>query len=236
MNVKKNPNANLENKKSLFFLIGLAIALTASYSVLEYKSPVQKMTIQKAGYFNSNMDDLPPVTKPKELKKPKPILQPDIIEVVENNKDILIELNIPISESFVDEPIDMNDFEEATEEDVPMVFETVEDLPLFPGYEDISDNKEQKDAFMKEIMKHVRKNFKYPEIAKEMGIEGRVFVQFVISKEGRITNAIVLRGIDKSLNNEALRIVNKIPKLTPAKQRKVPVSVSFVLPITFRLQ
>jgi|LGOV01.1.fsa_nt_gb protein TonB len=236
MNVKKNPKANLENKRNLFFLIGLVIALSVSYSVLEYKSPAQKYNIQNAGYFNDIIDDFPPITKTKELKKPKPIAAPDLIEVVPDKTDILIELDIPDTESWEDDSIDEPIINEPEEDEAPVEFRTVEDLPLFPGYENLVDNKEQKEAFMKEVFKHVKKHFRYPEIAKEMGIEGRVFVHFIIEKDGSIKNVIVARGVDKSLDNEAIRIVNKLPKLTPAKQRKVPVRVSFILPITFRLQ
>ncbi len=156
--------------------------------------------------------------------------------MVPDKTDILIELDIPDTESWEDDSIDEPIINEPEEDEAPVEFRTVEDLPLFPGYENLVDNKEQKEAFMKEVFKHVKKHFRYPEIAKEMGIEGRVFVHFIIEKDGSIKNVIVARGVDKSLDNEAIRIVNKLPKLTPAKQRKVPVRVSFILPITFRLQ
>ena len=82
--------------------------------------------------------------------------------------------------------------------------------------------------------KHIRKNFRYPEIAQEMGIQGRVYVNFIISKDGSITN-IRMRGPDKNLEKEAARIISKLPKMTPGKQRGIPVRVPFSIPITFRL-
>ena len=82
--------------------------------------------------------------------------------------------------------------------------------------------------------KHIRKNFRYPEIAQEMGIQGRVYVNFIISKDGRITN-VRMRGPDKNLEKEAARIISKLPKMTPGKQRGRPVRVPFSIPITFRL-
>lgn len=88
---------------------------------------------------------------------------------------------------------------------------------------------------MKEIMKHVKKNFRYPEIAKEQGIEGRVICEFTIGIDGIIKDINIVRGIHKSLDNEAIRIVEKIPQLIPAQQRNQAVQVSFYLPITFRL-
>ncbi|MBT4904911.1 MAG: energy transducer TonB, partial [Flavobacteriaceae bacterium] len=82
--------------------------------------------------------------------------------------------------------------------------------------------------------KHIRKNFRYPEIAQEMGIQGRVYVNFIISKDGNITN-VKMRGTDRNLEKEALRIINKLPKMTPGKQRGRPVRVPFSIPIYFRL-
>jgi protein TonB len=86
-----------------------------------------------------------------------------------------------------------------------------------------------------EINKHIRKNFRYPEIAQEMGIQGRVYVNFIISKDGSIKN-IRMRGPDKNLEKEAARIIGKLPNMTPGKQRGRPVRVPFSIPITFRLQ
>ena len=83
--------------------------------------------------------------------------------------------------------------------------------------------------------KHIRKNFRYPEIAQEMGIQGRVYVNFIIAKDGQITN-IRMRGPDKNLEKEAKRIISKLPSMIPGKQRGRPVRVPFSIPITFRLQ
>jgi protein TonB len=83
--------------------------------------------------------------------------------------------------------------------------------------------------------KHIRKNFRYPDIAQEMGIQGRVYVNFIISKDGTITN-IRMRGPDKNLENEAARIIGRLPQMTPGRQRGRPVRVPFSIPITFRLQ
>mgnify|MGYP005832302291 FL=1 len=85
------------------------------------------------------------------------------------------------------------------------------------------------------MQKHIRKNFRYPEIAQEMGVQGRVSVIFVIQKDGSIGN-IRMRGPDKNLEAEAMRIIKKLPKMTPGKQRGRPVKVPFSIPITFKLQ
>ena len=113
-------------------------------------------------------------------------------------------------------------------------FATIEDVPLFPGCETVPKSK-RRDCFQEKINKHIRKNFRYPEIAQEMGIQGRVYVNFIISKDGSIKN-IRMRGPDKNLEKEAARIIGKLPNMTPGKQRGRPVRVPFSIPITFRLQ
>ena len=105
---------------------------------------------------------------------------------------------------------------------------------FFPGCEKV-DKSQRRDCFQEQMNKHIRKNFRYPEIAQEMGIQGRVYVNFIIAKDGQITN-IRMRGPDKNLEKEAQRIISKLPSMTPGKQRGRPVRVPFSIPITFRLQ
>ena len=122
--------------------------------------------------------------------------------------------------------------EEEVDVDVP--FAIIEDVPLFPGCERVKKSQRRK-CFQEKMARHISKNFRYPEIAQEMGIQGRVYVQFVIDKDGSITG-IRTRGPDKNLEKEANRIIAKLPKMTPGKQRGRPVRVPFSIPITFRLQ
>lgn len=119
-------------------------------------------------------------------------------------------------------------------DDVDVPFAVIEDVPIFPGCEKVKKSK-RRDCFQEQMNKHIRKNFRYPEIAQEMGIQGRVYVNFVIGKDGNISN-IRMRGPDKNLENEANRIISKLPKMTPGKQRGKAVRVPFSIPITFKLQ
>ena len=119
-------------------------------------------------------------------------------------------------------------------DDVDVPFAVIEDVPIFPGCERVAKSK-RRDCFQEKINKHIRKNFRYPEIAQEMGVQGRVYVNFIISKDGSIKN-IRMRGPDKNLEKEAARIIGKLPNMTPGKQRGRPVRVPFSIPITFRLQ
>ena len=111
--------------------------------------------------------------------------------------------------------------------DVDVPFAIIEDVPLFPGCENVKKSERRK-CFQDKIQRHIAKNFRYPEIAQEMGIQGRVHVQFIISKDGSITG-IQSRGPDKNLEKEANRIISKLPKMIPGKQR----DVLFVCPLVF---
>ena len=143
-----------------------------------------------------------------------------VIESTETNEDEIIE----VEEVEIEEEID----------DVDVPFAVIEDVPIFPGCERVKKS-ERRDCFQEQMNKHIRKNFRYPEIAQEMGIQGRVYVNFIISKDGSITN-IRMRGPDKNLEKEAQRIISKLPNMTPGKQRGRAVRVPFSIPITFRLQ
>jgi periplasmic protein TonB len=111
--------------------------------------------------------------------------------------------------------------EEAAEEQVFMV---VEEMPSFG------------DGGSNAFRNFVSQNMKYPDVAAENGIQGRVFVQFVVEADGRLTNVRVLRGVDPALDKEAVRVIESSPKWNPGKQRGKPVRVSYTFPITFVLQ
>ena len=119
-------------------------------------------------------------------------------------------------------------------EDIDVPFAVIEDVPIFPGCESVAKS-QRRACFQDKINQHIRRNFRYPEIAQEMGIQGRVYVNFIIAKDGSITN-IRMRGPDKNLENEAQRIISRLPQMTPGKQRGRAVRVPFSIPITFRLQ
>jgi protein TonB len=113
-------------------------------------------------------------------------------------------------------------------------FAIIENIPVFPGCEKVS-KKRQRDCFQEKINKHIRKNFRYPEIAQEMGIQGRVYVSFIIGVDGRVI-MVQARGPDKNLEKEARRIIENLPQMIPGKQRGKAVRVPYSIPITFKLQ
>ena len=234
MQIKKNPKADLTKNSNLYFAIGLAVILFISWRAIEWK------TYDRSGYgyeaLNIDDDDDEDVPITEQIKTPPPPPPPppapEIIEIVEDEEEIE-ETIIESTETDQEEIVEIVEVEEEFE-DVDVPFAVIEDVPIFPGCERVAKSK-RRDCFQEQINKHIRKNFRYPEIAQEMGIQGRVYVNFVIDKDGSITS-IRMRGPDKNLEKEAQRIIAKLPRMTPGKQRGRAVRVPFSIPITFRLQ
>ena len=237
MQLKKNPKADLTKNSSLYFAIGLAAVLFISWQAIEWK------TYDKSGYgyeaLNVEDEDDEEVPITEQLKTPPPPPPPpppapEVIEIVEDEEEVE-ETVIESTETDQEEIVEIEDIEvEDDFEDVDVPFAVIEDVPIYPGCERVAKS-ERRNCFQDKINKHIRKNFRYPEIAQEMGIQGRVYVNFIIAKDGSITNVRML-GPDKNLEKEAARIISRLPKMTPGKQRGRPVRVPFSIPITFRLQ
>ena len=233
MELKKNPKKDINNRSGIYFAIGLVAVMLLAYVALEWK------TYEKPNFYThelSTPDDLIVedhmdkfvVEKPKikQVLPPKIKIEEDDIEVDET----------PIESTEVDidtkilEVSDIKLVENELEPEVNWI--TIEEVPVFPGCENETDKRA---CFGKMMQQHISKVFRYPELEQEMGIEGRVNVMFDIQKDGTIGN-IRKRGPNGNLENEAARIIGKLPKMTPGKQRDQNVKVSFSIPITFRLQ
>lgn len=236
MQLKKNPKADLTKNSSLYFAIGLAVVLFVSWQAIEWK------TYEKTGYGYESLnvededDEEVPITEQIKTPPPPPPPPPapEVIEIVEDEEEVE-ETVIESTETDQEEIVEVEDIEvEDDFEDVDVPFAVIEDVPIFPGCESVAKS-QRRACFQEKMNKHIRKNFRYPEIAQEMGIQGRVYVQFVIAKDGSITS-IRMRGPDKNLEKEAKRIISRLPKMTPGKQRGRAVRVPFSIPITFRLQ
>ena len=238
MQVKKNPNADLNRNSGLYFVIGLTIVLFVTWRALEWKSydSVQEEIVQLIEV--DDMDEEAPVTEQiRTAPPPPPPAAPEVIEVIEDTEEVeetVIESTEITQETVIaDVDLDASDIDLVEEEEEVIVpFAVIEDVPVYPGCEGASDKRA---CFNEMIQKHIRKNFRYPEIAQEMGIQGRVNVMFTIMTDGSIGN-IRYRGPDKNLEAEALRIIQKLPKMTPGRQRGRAVRVPFSIPITFKLQ
>jgi protein TonB len=233
METKKNPKVDLNKDSSLYFVIGLALTLLVSWQAIEWKTYDKDLYGYEA--LNVVQEDIEEIPRSIQLKKPPPPplrLAPKDIEIVDNEKEV-VETVIASSEMNKDEIVEtlevIDDFEDL---DIP--FEIIEDVPIFPGCEKV-DKSQRRNCFQEKMRKHIRKNFRYPEITQKLGIQGRVYVSFVISKDGQIIN-IKMRGPDKNLEKEAERIISKLPKMIPGKQRGQLVRVPFSIPIVFMLQ
>ncbi|NER18232.1 energy transducer TonB [Spongiivirga citrea] len=236
MEPKKNPKADLNKDIGLYFAIGLVIALLAIYIGIEHKTYDPDEAFIGMMNVDEELDEEIPITEQLQTQPPPPPpAAPEVIEVVEDEEEVE-ETVVDDTESDQDEVVeDVEDVEVEEEfEDVDVPFAVIEDVPIFPGCEGVAKS-QRRACFQEKIQKHIRKNFRYPEIAQEMGVQGRVYVNFVIQKDGSIGN-IRMRSPDKNLGKEARRIIDKLPKMTPGKQRGRAVRVPFSIPITFKLQ
>lgn len=237
MKPKKNPDVDPKRNSFLYFQIGLVSVLLFTYLAIELKTYDKEVKAITMAIDDALLDEEVPVTQhlntPPPPPPPPPPAAPEVIKVVENNK-VVEETKMQTTETNQKEIVKVAqvvEVEEEVEVDVP--FSVIEDVPLFPGCEKVSKD-QQRDCFNQKIQEHIKKNFQYPEVAQEMGIQGRVNVMFTIDKDGSISN-VKLRGPDANLEKEAARIISKLPRMIPGKQRGKPVRVPFSVPITFRL-
>lgn len=229
MEVKKSPKADLENKRNLFLMLGLVVALGVILAAFEYKTAPKKADSLGQVEMQAVEEEIIPITREQEVQPPPPPPPPQVVEVlniVDDDVEIEDELFIEESDVTDDMVIDVAPVistQKEEEEEDTQVFFIVEDMPEFPGGE-------------LALRQFIANAIKYPVIAQENGIQGRVYVTFVVNTDGSITDARIARGVDPSLDKEALRVVNTLPKWKPGKQRGKPVRVSYTVPINFVLQ
>ena len=227
MEPKKNPEVNLERKRGLFLQIGLFIAFLIVLSAFEYKS-YEKVEYNLGELNLDNVEEeFIPITKQEVKPPPPPPPPPEVIEIVEDEVEIENEIEIEDTES------DEEDAIEIVEDDDDEVFMIVESMPKFKCMKFKGDKKEYCGDLG--FLKYIQKNVKYPPIAKEYNITGKVYISFVVDKSGSVTNVKVVRGVDKNLDAEAVRVIKSLPKYKPGKQRGKPVRVMFTAPINFWL-
>ena len=234
MQPKKNPNADLNKNRNLYFVIGLTFVTFITWQAIESKTYEKTFDYEALNVEDDDDEDIPITEQIKTPPPPPPPPPaPEVIEVVEDEEEVeetVIESTETDQDEIIIEEIEVED----EFEDIDVPFAVIEDVPIFPGCESVAKS-QRRACFQEQMNKHIRKNFRYPDIAQEMGIQGRVYVNFIIAKDGSITN-IRMRGPDKNLENEAARIIGRLPQMTPGKQRGRAVRVPFSIPITFRLQ
>jgi protein TonB len=227
MELKKTKKANLEGKRTIFLEIGLVVVLAIMLAAFEWSSkPNMENTLGELADMDLE-EEIIPITRQQEVKPPPPPPPPKVTEVlniVEDDVEIEDELIIEDAEADQDMEIEIVEFEEEEEVAEEEVFFIVEDMPSFQG--------KGQEGFRQWIAQNLR----YPEIAAENGISGKVYVQFAVNSRGKVVDAVVVRGVDPALDKEAIRVVMASPSWTPGKQRGKAVKVQFTFPINFVLQ
>ncbi len=227
MEIKKSNKANLENKKFTYLLMGFVFVLSVCYVALEWtEKEVTKYEVTDTDFLFEDELDIIQTTQetPPPPPPPAPVQEVTVLNVVENDVEtetIEIQAEDTKEEVVIAPPVEAPVEEEEPEETIFMVVET---MPEFPGGQ-------------AELFKFLSQNVKYPVIAQENGIQGRVICQFVVNKDGSIVDVEVVRsGGDASLDKEAVRVIKSMPKWKPGKQRGKAVRVKYTVPVNFRLQ
>ena len=213
MEVKKSPKADLEKGKTMGILMGMIVGLAVLFVGFEW-SDREITIVQDQGVADIIAEEEVEITRPEVLTVVEDDVKLDDVEIVSSEDDAAsaqVEAYTP--------PAVVEEEEESSQQ----IFTVVETMPEFPGGQGA-------------LLQYLAKSIKYPVIAQENGIQGRVSCSFVVNKDGSIVDAEVIRGVDPSLDKEALRVINSMPKWSPGKQRGKPVRVKYTVPVTFRLQ
>lgn len=229
MEVKKTENASLENKRLIFVELGFVFALVVVFLAFSYSSKEQTAAVLDAGPQEAIEEEIIPITQETPPPPPEQAKMPvlsDQIDIIDD--DIEVDDNILNLEDDDDLGVEIMDYvegpEEETIEEEAIPFQLVEQKPSFKGGD------------ANEFSKWVNQRLVYPEIAKENGVQGRVMLQFTVNADGTVSNVKVLRGVDPSLDKEAVRVVSSSPKWTPGKQRDRAVKVTYTFPVIFQLR
>ena len=236
MKSKKNPNLDVGRNSSIYFAVGLNVMLLLTYLALEHRTYEKSDTLVDVLQMSEQIEEDIPMTTINIPPPPPPPQITEAITVIENTED-LEETEVKSTEiSFDDviEPaVEVEDVVvEEVEEDIVVPFAVIEKVPIFPGC--TGNNEQLKACFQEKMQEHLVKHFRYPEVASELGIYGKVFVLFQIDKNGYVSK-IKTRGPDQILEKEAERIISLLPKMEPGKQRNKPVAVPYSIPINFKL-
>ena len=226
MELKKNPKVDLEKWKSVFFQAGLIVSLGAvllAFNVTSNQGGAEEFAKLEDVDFD---DEEIPVTRQEEpppTTPPPPQQVVEVLTIVDDDTEIEEEFEMDDTDVDEDTQIEFVEIEEEVEEEEAQIFFIVETMPVFPGG-DLG------------LRKYIAQHTKYPNIARENGIEGRIYVRFCVTETGKVSKVSVLRGVDPILDKEALRVVKALPSWKPGEQRGKKVRVWYTVPINFQLQ
>ena len=227
MEAKKSKKATIENQRGSWLLMGLVVALAFMFVSFEWTQHDVRVAALSSDDESIFVTELVPITFPDEKLEPPPPPENKIVEILEIVKN---DIEVADNVSTVGEDMDATHKTvwippvvetEVVDEDV--IVDVAEIMPEFPGG-------------TAALMKYLGTNIKYPTISQEMGSAGRVIVQFVVDKDGSISNPEVVRGVDAYLDKEAIRVISSMPKWRPGVQNGKKVRVKYTVPVVFRLQ
>lgn len=228
MEAKKSDKANLEKTKTMFTLLGLVISISIVILAFEWKSYDEKEEAMQLTQVVQEVEEM--VIQTRQEETPPPPEEPQQaetteFEIVDDDQELKNEFSIETFENTGNIEVSIPKVEvveEVVEEEEQTIFIVVEESASFPGG-------------IQEMMNFIKDNLKYPQQARETGTQGKVFVSFVVEKDGSLTDVKVLRDIGSGCGEEAVRVVKSMPKWKPAKQRGKPVRMQFNLPVAFTL-
>ena len=229
MEIKKSPKANLEDKRLTFVFMGLIVALAILYTAFEWTQ--REITVHEAENEDFLIEEEIQIDQTFQEETPPPPPEPEevpeVIEEIKIVEDDVETQEVNFSTEDTKEAVEIQQVviieEEEEEEEIEEIFVVVEEMPEFPGG-------------MQKLMKYFSDNVRYPVVAAENGIQGRVICQFTVWKDGTIRDIVVVKGVDKSLDKEAVRLIENMPNWKPGKQRGKAVSCKYTVPVSFRLQ
>lgn len=235
MEVKKSKKADLEGQKSTSMLIGYIFALGALFAAFEWTTRDYRESEPVVFMASVSMEDeIPPITQPIFFAAPPPPQEvpevPEILDIVDDDEEI-DEAEMESSEETKEATVGFTapsmgalvgpvaTVEESDETDIHLF---AEEMPEFPGGD-------------KALLNFLGTNIKYPIIAQERGVQGKVLIEFVVNKDGSVVDPKVLRPLDPACDKEALRVIRAMPKWKPGRQGGKPVRVRYTVPVSFKL-
>ncbi len=230
MEEKKSKKANLENKKLLFIEVGLCFSLFVTLAAFQWGTRDANISVLEEETQMIEEEEIIPITQetpPPPPETPKIPVLSDQIDIIDDDIKVDDDLFMNLEDD-ANLGVEIGDYIEEVQEEVieeeAIPFQLVETRPSFNGGD------------ANEFSKWVNSRLEYPEIAKENGVQGRVTLQFTVEKDGSVTNVKVVRGVDPSLDKEAVKVVSSSPKWTPGKQRDRAVRVTYTFPVIFQLR
>lgn len=239
MKPKKNPKAELESRRPFFFLTGISIALVLAIMAFQWRTELNIIKDKGIDFsFNEDANEIPRTLR-KMPQKPKPKLEVNK-EKLAIVKDIFKDIMTLDEPDFLelgdegdlgDEPVEIGI--ETDEEVETLPFILVEQIAMPLSCKDLGTRDEQIACLNQWMASYIRSEVKYPELARQMGLYGKVWITFVVGTSGKIVSAELARGEHDILNQEAMRVIESMPKWLPASQKRRKVKMTMTVPINF---